>query len=118
MEKFAKIMEDHIEPCATENNISPAEISKLDDIDLENDDRIKFGCMKACIMKRLGVMDDSNIKPENFQELLEKVFSEPDMVASQAKLANECAEEVKEKTNVCEIAFDFARCSTMKAKNE
>lgn len=45
-------------------------------------------------------MDDSNIKPENFQELLEKVFSEPDMVASQAKLANECAEEGKHRSNL------------------
>ncbi|XP_076620977.1 uncharacterized protein LOC143341724 [Colletes latitarsis] len=111
-EKYKLIMEEHMEPCAMEHNVLPAEMSNFDVATLEGEDRIKFGCVKACIMKRLGVMDESSFKPENFQEVIEKVFTDADKVTEQLSLANYCAEKVKENPDPCDAAFEFTICTT------
>ncbi|XP_043251533.1 uncharacterized protein LOC122396868 [Colletes gigas] len=109
--KYKLIMEEHIAPCAMEHSVLPTEMSNFDVATLEGEDRTKFGCMKACILKRLGVMDESSFKPENFQEVIEKVFTEPDKVTEQLSLANYCVEKVKENTDPCDAAFEFTKCT-------
>ncbi|XP_053997020.1 uncharacterized protein LOC128886314 [Hylaeus anthracinus] len=117
-EKFGELMKDHVESCAEEHNISPTDMDKFADINLEGEERKKFGCMKACIMRGMDIMDGTAIKIETVKELIEKVYTDDDIIAKQVKVAEDCIEEVKDKTDECDIGFEFIRCTKIKSKDE
>ncbi|XP_029038172.2 uncharacterized protein LOC114873715 [Osmia bicornis bicornis] len=114
-EDIIKVLEEFVKPCAQENKIMPEELSKFDDNELEGEDRTRFGCMKACMMKQTGVVVDNEIQEDKFREIMTKINGEdPDKITAHVEVAKACFEEVKENTDECELAYTFVRCIDLK----
>ena len=118
MDKFMKLAREHIESCGKELGISEAEWVKLHDANVEGDDKKKFGCMHACIMRQMGMMEDAAFSPDKIKEVLDKILPDREAADAQLKMATDCIEEAKDKDEACEAAMAFVQCYATKSKPE
>ncbi|XP_071859216.1 general odorant-binding protein 19d-like [Bombus fervidus] len=106
-------LKEDIVPCLAEAEISQDQVEKFIDNDLEGEERIKWGCVKACVMKRMNIMTDGQIQIDNLKEVIDKKLSkEFDSTAEGIERIKKCAEEAAGKTDECDVAFEFSRCMT------
>ena len=116
MNRFMEIAKEHVESCSKELGVSDADWAKL-----ENDDPKTSGCMHACIMKGLGMMEPTEevrFNLDKINEIVDKVASGADAAAAQKKMAMDCVEEVNSKDGECEAAMAFSKCYNVKIKAE
>ena len=121
MNKFMELAKQHVEICSKELGVSEDEWTKLHDSSVEGGNIKTAGCMNACIMKRLGMMEpteDVAFNLDKIKEVVDKIASDPDAAAAQMKITTDCIEEVKGKNEACEAALVFSQCYTMKSKPE
>ncbi|XP_068976779.1 uncharacterized protein [Bombus flavifrons] len=113
VEEFIEALKEDIIPCLEEVEIPQDQIQKFAVNDLEGEERIKWGCVKACFLKRINIMTDGQIQIDNLKDFMDKKFSkESDSTAEDMDKIKKCVEEVAEKTDECDIAFEFSRCMT------
>ncbi|XP_076682601.1 pheromone-binding protein Gp-9-like [Andrena cerasifolii] len=118
MDKFMELAKEHVESCGKEVGVSEAEWVKFHDENVEGDDKKKFGCMQACIMKQMGMMDGAAFNPDKMKEVLDKILPDREAADAQLKMATDCIEQVKDKDEACEAAMAFSQCYAMKSKPE
>ncbi|XP_003397906.1 uncharacterized protein LOC100650085 [Bombus terrestris] len=112
-EEFIKAFKEDIIPCLQEVEIPEDQIAKFVDNDLEGEERIKWGCVKACVMKRINIMSDGQMQMDNIKEIMDKRFDkDSESTTEDMDQIKKCVEEVAGKTDECEIAFEFSRCMT------
>ncbi|KZC13559.1 PREDICTED: uncharacterized protein LOC107191806 [Dufourea novaeangliae] len=108
--KIAELINEHVGSCTEELQLPP-EWSTWDDTKLSGENKDKAACLLACIMKRMGVMDGTQVVMEKLQETLKIVYTDDDKLAEKTKVMASCVEEVKDITNECEVASAFMACT-------
>ncbi|XP_043590574.1 uncharacterized protein LOC122571195 [Bombus pyrosoma] len=113
VEAFIEAYKEDIISCLEEAEIPQDQIKTFAVNDLEGEERTKWGCVKACFMKRLNIMTDGQIQIDKLKDVMDKKFSkESDSTAEDIDQMKKCVEEVAGKTDECDIAFEFSRCMT------
>ncbi|XP_050475253.1 uncharacterized protein LOC126866124 [Bombus huntii] len=115
-EELIEALKEDIIPCLEEVEIPQDQIEKFVVNDLEGEERTKWGCVKACVMKRINIMTNGQIHVDNLKDFMDKKFSEESESDSEhmehMDKIKKCMEEVAGKTDECDIAFEFSRCLT------
>ncbi|XP_076238212.1 general odorant-binding protein 19d-like [Calliopsis andreniformis] len=115
-EAFMNLIHESLEACRKELNIEESEAAKFKNFDLEGDEKHQMGCLNACVMQKMGVMDGTTINIDNLKtNMLEKVVTDTSKMEENMKIIKDCHETVKDSTDECDMAFDFESCVMKKS---
>ncbi|XP_017882664.1 uncharacterized protein LOC108626482 [Ceratina calcarata] len=106
-------LKEHIEPCAKEHDIPlPLDVEKFYDASVTGEEKTNYGCMKACMMKRMGLMENSKVNGDKIVSWMEKLYEKkPDKIPKSQEVVKKCSDEVNTLTDECEMAFRFSTCT-------
>ncbi|CAK9827762.1 hypothetical protein ANTRET_LOCUS5419 [Anthophora retusa] len=111
-EEVLDAIKEHMDSCAKELQITEEEIAVfIKNENLDDEMKTKSGCYNACVLKHLNLLDDSGMKPGNFQSVAEEIYSyKPDIIPQKVEMMTQCSDKVKGTTDVCELAYEFIMC--------
>ncbi|XP_031841018.1 pheromone-binding protein Gp-9-like [Nomia melanderi] len=108
MKKYVESTQEMFAECATEAGLS-SDISNVMPDELSDEEKNKFGCMHACIMKKTNVWDGSQFDMDKMKEQVSDIYK--DKADDVMKVIDKCVAEVKDAGDECTVAFMLMACA-------
>ncbi|XP_017795524.1 PREDICTED: uncharacterized protein LOC108576958 [Habropoda laboriosa] len=116
--KYMEYLMPEVKPCADEFHITEEAATNIQRADSGADMR-QMGCLKACVMKRMGILTGLDFHMEPILKMIDVVHADnpadKDMVI---KIANDCTAEIKGETDECNIGNKYTDCYVEKLFND
>ncbi|XP_076659366.1 odorant binding protein 2 [Halictus rubicundus] len=114
--KYLEYLMPYVQPCLQQLQLSEVQITKVQQqgkVDLR-----QMGCLKACVMKRLGILVDSQMLLEPMYQIIETLHAGNEADIKEVRgIADTCTAEVKGETDECNIGNKFLDCCFMQLFN-
>ncbi|XP_011145648.1 pheromone-binding protein Gp-9-like [Harpegnathos saltator] len=110
---------EDIQKCIEKRGTTQEDIMHFDQIVMDNLQTIDFdekalrlGCFLTCLGQKKEIMSGAYINIENIKKILRSKVKEPkpDMIAEFYQVLDMCNDQVRSKTNECEISLKFLVC--------
>ncbi|XP_043521453.1 uncharacterized protein LOC122534664 [Frieseomelitta varia] len=112
--KYMEYLMPDIKPCADQFNIAEETASNIQQAAAAADMR-QMGCLKACVMKRMNVLQGTTFNVEPIYKMIEVIHAGNDEDIKLVKgIAVECGDNLKGETDECNIGNKYTDCYVQK----
>ncbi|XP_043789747.1 uncharacterized protein LOC122713395 [Apis laboriosa] len=109
--KYMEYLMPDIMPCADELHVSNEDIVTNIQAAKNGADMKQLGCLKACVMKRIGMLKGTELNVEPVYKMIDVVHAgNADDIQLVRGIANECIENAKGETDECNIGNKYTDC--------
>ncbi|XP_015436406.1 PREDICTED: uncharacterized protein LOC107191804 [Dufourea novaeangliae] len=108
--KYMEYLMPDMKPCAEEFHVTEEQVTAIQKggggMDMK-----QLGCMKACVMKRFGVIQGTDFHLEPINKMIETVHADkPEDIVIVKKIATDCLDDIKGETDECNIGNLYTDC--------
>ncbi|XP_029155047.1 uncharacterized protein LOC114928122 [Nylanderia fulva] len=128
MAEFLMLSKTDVQICVNKTSVTIEDLAKLnqlvdDNVETADIDKSvsKVGCFFACLLQKKEIMSGSYINVEKLKEFVDVRYNtgrspNPRHIVARNRIFDTCAEQVKSKTDECEVTIKFILCLILEAK--
>nr|WNA08365.1 odorant binding protein 8 [Megachile saussurei] len=115
MGKYMEYLMPDVQPCADKFHLSEDETNNIQ-VASQSMDQTKLGCLKACVMRRIGMLTgDNEFHLEPVYKMIEVVHAGDDAeIQSVKKIADDCLASATGDSDECVVGNNYTDCYVKK----
>ncbi|XP_033327932.1 general odorant-binding protein 28a [Megalopta genalis] len=111
--KYMEYLMPDVQPCADEFKLTQEQFTNIQRAG-EVDQR-QMGCLKACVMKRIGILTGTDFHIEPIYKMISVVHAGNDQdIKDVTAIADACVADIKGETDECVIGNKYTDCYVAK----
>ncbi|XP_032689799.1 pheromone-binding protein Gp-9-like isoform X2 [Odontomachus brunneus] len=113
-----EVMREEVQTCFHKTNATLEDLMRVDELIYENRLQIidfdasalKAGCFFACLCQKKGVMTGARVNMDHIKKMIHSNKARPNQLAKVFQILDFCANQVRSKTNECEVSLKYILC--------
>ncbi|XP_011145650.1 pheromone-binding protein Gp-9 isoform X2 [Harpegnathos saltator] len=120
VEKLAEMLsltQEDVQKCIEKTGTTQDDIMHFDQIVTDNLQTVDFdekakrlGCFFSCLGQKMGIMTDGHLNVDKMKQIIRSKVKNPEKLAVGYRILDICNDQVRSKTNECEISIRFLLC--------